>query len=100
MSRIVTVPYKGLRCRELDCQARLVMVATMRDNQMPLEAELVPFDHEEMRGLFVVVEGLESRPPTALGIKAARQLGLEIDAGDLVYRAHWSGCTNARRFRR
>lgn len=99
-AKIVTVPYRGLRCRELDCQAKIVLVPTMRETRMPLEAELVPFDHEEMRGLFVVVEGIESREPTVLGIRAARELGLTIEAGDHVYRAHWSGCTNARRFRR
>jgi hypothetical protein len=96
--KIVTVPYRGLRCRELDCQRPLVMVATMRDTTLPLEADLVALD--DPRGCFVIVEGLEYRPPTALGIRAARELGLEILTGDHVYRAHWSGCTKPERFRR
>jgi hypothetical protein len=64
---IVTLPYRGLRCRELDCQAEIVMATTTRHRQMPLEREptflgaLIEAKPEgeelDERGLFVAVRG-------------------------------------------
>lgn len=96
--RIVTVPYRGLRCRELSCQTELIMVRTPRDLTIPLERRPVELSDDE-RGLFVVVTGLDEEP-TAYGLRAARELGLILGLGTPIYRAHWAGCTKAARFRR
>jgi hypothetical protein len=102
MRSIVTIPYRGLLCRELSCQAEILMVATTRGRTMPLDRELVPLGDDDVRGLFVVVDELEPGDvgPTAIGIRAARELGFHVESGDLVYRAHWSACSKADRFRR
>lgn len=98
--KLVTVPYRGIHCRELKCQVEIIMVGTTRSRTMPLERELVPLP-ADLRGHFVIVEELEPGDrPTAIGIKTARELGFHVETGDLVYRAHWSACPAASRFRR
>lgn len=96
--KIVHVPWRGLRCRELSCQAEIVMVATTRGKTMPLDREVVPAGdwHTDARGLFLVLE-LDGEP-VAHGLTAAEKVGAEIP--ELVYAGHWGTCKAPSRFRR
>lgn len=107
---IVTLPYRGLRCRELECQAEIVMATTTRHRQMPLEREptflgaLIDAKPEgeelDERGLFVAVRSDREMPAIALSLKAAVVQSFTLHAETPVYRAHWAGCVGAARFRR
>lgn len=100
--RIVTVPNRGLRCREPTCQAEIVMVKTKRGQTMPLDRDPVALETDE-RGRFIVLELPDPETqtvtiPTAVSLSQARHLGIEIP--ELVYVAHWGTCKAPSRFRR
>jgi hypothetical protein len=77
------------------------MVATPKGKTSPLELELVTLG-DDVRGLFVAVTGAlgSNGEPLCYGISAARELGLIVSAGDLVYRSHFGTCPDRDRFRR
>lgn len=103
MTRIVTIPYRGLRCRELTCQARITLAPTTRGRTMPLDAEPIRYgDAETDKGLFVILDLPGSSRAIAVGIRAAcAELGLEeLPPDSTVYAGHWGTCSKPDRFRR
>lgn len=96
---VVSLPYRGLKCRHDACQAELILARTVKDRRMPLERDPMALNAQDERGLFVILENVAERTTTAYGLTAAREL-VEITADTLVYRAHWSNCPGAAGFRR
>lgn len=104
--RTISIPYRGLRCREPSCQAQIFLSPTVRGRTMPLDKDALLYtaaSGDGDRGLFVILpETPASARGVAYGIKAAlAMVGLEkLPPNTTVYRAHWATCTKADRFRR
>jgi hypothetical protein len=99
--------YRGETCRA--CPAELVFVLTPKGKREPLERDAKPWsvwdellDNEGAPLTALRLVALVNGQPQSLGLKAARELGFDVEKhpSTLVHVAHFATCPERDRFRR
>jgi hypothetical protein len=100
--------YRGETCRA--CNAELVFLLTAKGRREPLEHGTAKtwsawdelLDHEGAPLAALRLVAIVNGQPQSLGLKAARELGFDVEAHPetLVHVAHFATCPERDRFRR